>query len=219
MQEHTVAHGYTMRDLDRLAHTAVNVAFARGMDYTDRYDAAWHAIAETLSTAEQAPTRRDLTLAGATAVNRHAQDHHRQWGMARRWGAGEGSVPAFGRYWELERRVAPSPEDGVVDRAALRQIWPRLSPTHQHVLMAMAVHADQVAAAEAVGKTTVCFRSHLKNARREFFELWHEGETPSRVWGRSDRRGRRSAMQTLVNRRQHRARRAARAAVVGGEAA
>lgn len=201
-------YGVTIGDIDELAHRALRFAFARAMDYTDRYDAAWHAIAESLYTADTAPTRRDLTLVGARAVNQLVQDHHRTWGIARTWGSGEGTVPGFQRYWELDRRVTGSPEDAVIDPTALRQIWPRLSVTHQQVLLAMAVHADQVVAAAAVGKSYACFGSHLKNARRQFFELWHEGETPSRLWGKSDRRhGRRTATQVLVNRRQQRARR------------
>lgn len=207
-------YGFTLDDIDRLAHAAVSTAFARAMDYTDRFDAAWHAIAETIYAADTAPTRRDLTLAGATAVNRLVQDHRQARGMTRTWDSSEGSVAAFQRYWELARRVSPSPEDAVVDRAAVRQIWPRLSPTHQQILLAMAVHADQVIAAEAVGKTYACFGSHLKNARRAFFLLWHEGETPSRLWGKADRRhGRHTATQTLRNRRQQRERRLNAAAV------
>lgn len=201
-------HGYTLHDIDHLARAGVHLAFARAMDYTDRYEAAWHTIAESLYTAETPPTRRDLRLIGARAVDRLVQDQRRTWGVAREWGSSEGGVAAFQRYWELSRRVSPSPEDTVVDRQALREIWPCLSATHQQVLLAMAAHADQALAAEAVGKSYATFGSHLRNARRAFFVLWHEHETPSRLWGKADHRhGRRTAVQVLINRRQQRARR------------
>jgi hypothetical protein len=202
--------GYTMPDIDRIARGAVNVAFPRGLDYGDRYDAAWYGVVEHLYTAEEKPTRRDLVTAGAHAVNDLAKDYYHTWGMAdRNLYGGDGTMPAFQRYWHLFRRVTPSPEDAVIDQAALRQIWPMLRPTHQKILLAMASHADQVYAAEATGKSVATFRSHLKNARREFFALWHEHETPSRVWGKDDRRhGRRTATQSLRNRRQQRDRRA-----------
>lgn len=211
-------HGYTMTDLDILARISVATAFARAMDYVDRYDAAWHGIAEHLVLADTAPTRADLKHAGTKAINDAAQDHFHTWGMARGKTVGTGgSMAAFQRYWDLSRRSTSSPEDMVVDQAALRQIWPELSSLHQRVLLAMATHGDYGLAAEACGKSRATFASHLKNARRAFFELWHEHETPSRLWGRTDRvSGRRTAAQTLVNRRQQRARRAAKAAAEAG---
>ena len=201
-------HGYTMHDLDVLARISVATAFARAMDYSDRYDAAWHGIAEHLVLADSAPTRADLKQAGTKAINDLIQDHHHTRGMARAKVVGEqGSMGAFQRYWELSRRSTPSPEDMIVDWAAFRQIWPELSALHQQVLLKLAVYGDYELAAAACGKTRTTYASHLKNARRAFFALWHEHATPSRLWGRTERRsGRRSAMQVLVNRRQQRAR-------------
>jgi hypothetical protein len=202
-------HGYALADIDRIARIAA--AHARGgriLDYSDRYDAAWHAVAEALCTSQEPPAARDLAAAGMTAVNQLAQDHRHTWGMARVWGSGEGDIAAYRRYWELARRVASSPEDPVVDRLALRQIWPRLSLTHQQVLYALAVHGDHDAAAASLGKSTSTYRSHLKSARASYRVLWHEHETPSRMWGRSGERGRRTATQVLANRLRQRARRA-----------
>jgi hypothetical protein len=204
-------HGYTLADLDQLARTAARTAFGgRILDPVDRYQAAWSAIAEQLCTADEPPTRGDLIRVGSNATSRAGQDHRHTWGMTRTWGSAEGDMARFLRYWELERRSTASPEEAVVDRTALHQIWPRLSLTHRQVLYAFAIHdGDHEAAAESLGKTVATFRSHLKAARASFRALWHEHETPSRMWGRSGGRGRRSAMQTLVNRRQQRARKAA----------
>lgn len=208
-------HGLGMRDIDVLAHAAVARAQARQMDYRDRFDAAWHAIAEMLCTCAERPEAAEMRYAGMVAVNRLAQDEGRHHGRDRQnWGAGLESMSAFQRYWCLARWPARAPEEGVTERLALAQIWAAMSPWHREVITAMAVHEDHVAAAAAVGRSYSCFTSHLKNARREFLVLWHEGENASRIWGRSDRRhGRRSAAQLLVNRRQQRARRHAGRAV------
>lgn len=204
-------HGYSLDSIDHLARIAA--ARARGgriLDPDDRYEAAWGFIVEHLATADTAPTTGDLLKGALTAVNRAAQDHRHTWGMNRAWGSAEGDMGGYQRYWELARRSAASPEDPVVDRAALRQIWPALSVTHQQVLYALALHdGDHREAATSLGKSLVCFRSHLKGARAAYRALWHEHETPSRMWGRSGQQGRRTAAEVLVNRRQQRARRAA----------
>jgi hypothetical protein len=207
---HTLRHGYNLADLERLANGAVGAAYTRAMDYSDRYDAAWFAIVEALYMAEERPEPWRLKRAGSRAVNRLAQDHGHTWGYDRaNADAGYEAMPRFLKYWELDRRARSSPEGSIVDRVALWQIWPELSGTHRAVLLAMAAHRDQEAAAAGLGKSYATVGSHLKNARREFLALWHEGETPSRLWGKADRRrGRHTAAQTLRNRRQQRARKA-----------
>jgi DNA-directed RNA polymerase specialized sigma24 family protein len=206
-------HGYSMDDIDRLTRTAaIRARGGRILDPGDRYETAWSAIAEHLATTDTPPTTTELLTIGLQAVNRAGQDHRHTWGMTRTWGAAEGDVAAYRRYWELDRRVTGSPEDPVVDRTALAQIWPRLSPTHQQVLWALALHdGDHRGAAESLGKSLVTYRSHLKGARAAYRALWHEHETPSRMWGKSGQQGRRTATQVLANRRQQRARRTATA--------
>lgn len=208
---HTLRHGYNLADLDRIARAAVAAAYPRAMDYRDRYDAAWHAIAELLYSIDTRPAPSELKRTGMSAVNRLAQDHGRTWGYDRaNPDAGYEAMRGFLRYWELDRRSASSPEGRVVDELALWQIWSCLSDTHRAVLLALAAHGDQAAASHALGKTYATVGTHLMNARRAFLALWHEGEQPSRVWGRADRRrGRHTATQTLRNRRQQRARRVA----------
>jgi hypothetical protein len=203
-------HGYSLADIDRLARIAAHRA--RGgqlLDPADRYQTAWSHIAEALCTADEPPTTNYLIHVGYKAINRASQDHRRMWGMARTWEAHEGDIRAYMRYWELERRSSASPEDAIVDRHALLQIWPRLSLTHRQVLYAVAIHdGDHRAAADSLGKTLVTFRTHLKDARAAFRALWHEHETPSRMWGKSGQSGRRNGIQTLTNRRRQRERRA-----------
>lgn len=204
-------HGYTLADIDSTARTAASTAYGRYiLDPADRYQTAWSAVAEVLCTADEPPTRKDLVAAGSTAVSRASQDHRRTWGMARTWEAVEGSVLAYTRYWELDRRSAVSPENAVVDRMALAQIWPRLSLTHRQVLYALAVHdGNREAAAASLGKGAATFQSHLTSARAAYRALWHEHEAPSGMWGRSGRQGQATAMQVLSARRRQRTRRAA----------
>ena len=199
-------HGYTLTDIDRYARISARTARGnRILDPTDCYQIAWSAITETLATADDAPTGIDLIAAGSTAVSRASYDHRHTWGINRAWGSDQGSMARFNRYWELASRPAGSMEDAIVDRAALRQIWPRLSLTHRQVLHALAIHDnDPRAAAESLGRTITTFQSHLVSARAAYRALWHEHETPSRMWGRSGRRGRRTATQVLRSRRRAR---------------
>lgn len=207
-------HGHTLTTIDDIARTAAYIAYGKYiLDPTDRYHTAWSAIVELLATSPEPPTRGDLIYGGAHAVSRAGRDYRRSWGMGRNTGSGEGDMPSYARYWELARRATPSPEAAIVDRMALHQIWPRLSLTHRQVLHALAIHdGDHVAAAGSLGKTVGAFRTHLKSARAAYRALWHEHETPSRMWGKSGQSGQRNAMQTVVNRRQQRARNARKAA-------
>lgn len=210
-ESHEVLHGYNMGDLDRLARTATQLAWPRSIDVHERYETAWSAISEHLCFASEAPTPRTLVMAGCDAINRLAQDNGRHRGVNRNHpDRGLEGAKNFLKFWELYRRATGSPEDTIVDYLALRQIWPCLSATHRAVLLAMAVHADNALAAQAVGKTYLTFNSHLSQARRRFLALWHEGEAPSRMWGKADRRRseRRTATQLLREREAQRRRRA-----------
>ena len=209
-----VRHGYTLADLHQLAKVSVNVAYGQSMDYRDRYDAAWHAIAELLCSADQPPTRLELKNAGVRAVDRIVENDQRHRGFNRR--DPEAGLPRFERYWALGR-VTPSPEDAIVDRIALAQIWPRLSATHQRILLAYATYSDHALAAAAIDRNIRTYGSHLRHARAAYRALWHEHEIPSAMWGQSRvRPGSRSATRVVAYRTVQRARRAAKAA---GEAA
>lgn len=202
-----IRHGYTLTDIHQIAKISVNVAYGRSMDYRDRYDAAWHAIAEHLCAAEQCPTRLELKNAGVRAVDCLVQNDQRQHGFNSRNPAA--GLPRFERYWALGR-VTPSPEDAIVDRVALAQIWPTLSATHQQILLAYAIYSDHTLAAAAAGRNIGTYRSHLRSARAAYRKLWHEHEAPSAMWGQSRvRPGSRSATLVVADRARQRARRAA----------
>lgn len=206
-------HGYDLATLDRLARRAAAIAVgSRILDPGDRYETAWYGIVETIAEAETPPTVRAVVDAGLSAIDRAAEEHRQTWGMGRTIGNGLGGRPRFQQYWELGR-VTPSPEDAVVDRLALRQIWPRLALRHQRALYALAIHGgDHHAAAASLGQTLNSFRTYLKEGRRAYRALWHEHETPTHMWSRAPADSTQTAMQTVAMRRRQRARRAADAA-------
>jgi AraC-like DNA-binding protein len=184
--------GYTLDHLHHLTRRAVNGSLRTAMDYHDRLEVAWHAIVEHLYAATEAPSSLELIKAGNLAIEAMVREEYRTHGYARRSSyAGPHSSPQFQRFWWFATQHAPSPEPGVVDRVALWQIWPQLTSTHQQVLLALATHGDYQAAARSLGKTEATFKVQVSKARRAFLRLWHDGETPSRIWGTDRRVGRR----------------------------
>jgi hypothetical protein len=180
-------HGYTTSHITALALTAVR---RRHWDDTatlgHRAEIAWHAIIEHLYTSHARPGPPDLIGAAFRALS---ADAARTWQFLGRSPRDHARASGgYERYWQYAARPAASPEDQVIDQLALAQIWPRLRPSHQAVLRALAIHEDYGRAAAALGTTRKTFTTQLGRARHEFLLLWHEGETPSRPWGR-DRRG------------------------------
>jgi hypothetical protein len=71
----------------------------------------------------------------------------------------------------------------------LAQIWPRLNDMDRQALTALATANSYTAAANMLGLEYQTFANRVRRARTRFLALWHEGETPSRIW-RVDRRER-----------------------------
>lgn len=177
-------HGYTLRDVEAVARTALNLTrYYTAGDISERYDTAWFAAVETLYTVEEPPSRRDLIHAAWRAVERWIRDDCHTHGVpARHTHLGRGAMPAYQSYWYDAFRSTPSHENTVVDRTALWQIWERLTPADQEGLLALAAHGDYRAAARAQGVTYGTATDRCRNGRARFLALWHEGETPSKVW-------------------------------------
>lgn len=202
---HDLRHGYTMADLDRLSRAAVTrsatAGFASSGDQDDRYATAWDAIAHRLYTAEETPTGYDLIGAGMRALSAESDDYRRHHGY-------RDNTRAFGVFWLDIGGPTGSPEAGIVERAALAQIWPRLPAYQRTALTALATFDDYRLAAEALGKDYKSFATVVSQARRTFLALWHEGEEPSRPWGNDRRRSdgtRRNAVTRHVKYRKGRA--------------
>lgn len=201
-----LAHGYTLADLNRLAvHTVTRDVWHYGMSFPDRVEIAWSAMAETLYTHPQPPHVSTLMAAAQTHIRQRVQSDRASHGISNQ--DAHSPAPNFHRYW-CNHHTA-SPENPVVERTALHQIWPRLAPRHRDVLTALAAHGDYTTAAASLAMTYTTFRATVADARKRFLRLWHEGEQPSRIWatsrpGRSDAGPGHTTMTSIVRRRKRR---------------
>lgn len=66
-------------------------------------------------------------------------------------------------------------------------------------------HNDHERAAQALGKSMVAFHSAVRDARRQFLRLWHQGEQPSKVWSRDRRTTDRDSRDPIAYLRQRHA--------------
>jgi hypothetical protein len=192
MRDITLRHGYTLANLNELARKTVFCSRWRFLSFQERYDIAWSAIAEGIYASEEPPAPHELIRLGEKAIRSHVSDLENTWGT---WLTGHGeSVQAgtrkahFEKVWTTLAQPSNFPDERIIELIGLRQIWPRLTPTHQAVLLALATHGDYDRAAAALGKTYHTFVTHIHNARKEFLRLWHEGEKPSGMWGRDQRK-------------------------------
>lgn len=182
-------HGYTLAVIHELTLVAVRCElFYRSRNYADRIDIAWSAIVELLYASDEPPSRQDLIKTGMAAISNWFVSEARTHGVnsSQRGRTTEPGVN-FERYWHVSAGPTPSPEERIVERLAVAQIWRELSPHVREVIAALAAHGDYHQAARSLGKTPDQFYSQIAYARKIFFAMWHEGEVPSRSWGR-DRR-------------------------------
>lgn len=184
---HEIRHGYNLADLHLLTKRAVWRVWGLHLDYHTRYELAWSGIVSRLYLTDSGehPTPADLVFAGQDAIGRHVREELRHAGRNR--DGDRDTRRRFASYWELSIRHASSPEPGIVERTALWQIWPELTSAQRAALLALATHGTYKSAADSLGIAEKTFKQHIGNARHRFFELWHEGEQPSRIWG-ADRR-------------------------------
>lgn len=211
-------HGYRLADLTHLAHAAVHRDnWHQSQPLDERLSVVFGAMAEHLYASETPPTRRELIRAGWDALRRHVEDEWHTHGVARNTRTRTASVydggqtmVNFWRFWWAQARTVPSPEGRIVERVALWQVFARLRPSSQRILLAKAAHGDNDAAAAALGRSRSSFVTQLGQARNEFLVLWHEGETPSRIWqydrARRSERAQREVMASFKQRERRRQR-------------
>lgn len=199
-------HGYTFAQLDRIAALATNTGRALVMHYQDRRDEAWSAIVEHLYATDDSPSHHELVEVGRKAIYDLIRSERREQGFYKEHtlgtAAGPGSSPKFQQFWEHLVQPAPSPEGVLVERLALAQILPGLTPAQRDAITALAVSDRYEVAAALLGMKPTTFRSHVARGRNRFLALWHEGEIPSKAWGTDRRADRRhdKPMQVLTRR-------------------
>jgi hypothetical protein len=173
-------HGYSFADIDDIARLVIRVdRYRNDADSTERYLAIRFAVIEHLATATERPAHQDLVNAGRRGSDLHvrAEMHAHGWDR-RRSDLGAASLPGFQRYWQGTGRTPI--DERIVERIAVRQVWPTLTLAQQQAVMALALTDDHAAAARQLGIPLGNYSSRLRNARIRFHTLWHEHETPRR---------------------------------------
>ena len=217
MTDDQLPHGFTLTELDVTAAKAAHTSPWRQVAFRHRVDIAQFAILEHLYAADDRPGFWALVKAGQRGIHTYAvkELHHR--GLVARTGA-PGGVPItrYWTYWQALAAATESHEDRIVEAVAVHQILSTLRPAYLRVIRALAEHDDYTLAAESLGKARHGFITTLCIARRLCRELWHEHETPSKIWGhdyrsaptRRDHGGSKAITVTTVRRRRSARRRA-----------
>jgi hypothetical protein len=172
--------GYTFTDLRNIADRAT--AYCRWGDrfpFPERFDIAWAGIIDYLTSCQTPPEPFEVYKAAQRAIGAATDTELREHGL-RHGPDGLYATPRFDIYWTP--KPAPAADTVVVDRIALWQIWATLRPLHKMALLALAAHGDYTTAAQAIGYPYGSFSYLISQARAEFFALWHQTETPSRLW-------------------------------------
>jgi hypothetical protein len=173
-------HGYSYADIDAVARLVIRVdRYRTDVDMEERFNAVRFAIIDHLATAADQPARQDLVNAGRRAADDYVREemHAHGWDR-RRLDLGSGGLPGFQRYWQSSGRVPL--DERIVERLAVRQVWPTLTLVQQQAVMALALTDDHAAAAVQLGIPYSSYAARLRKARIRFHALWHEHETPRR---------------------------------------
>jgi hypothetical protein len=202
MGQHTATvlrHGFTLTEVEQLARRAARAPMAICVDPDDAYETCWGAIVEHLYTTARRPGAGWLLRTAHFALGKLVYDERRHRGKVCDQ---RQNRARFFCYWDWAARTTPSPEPPVVERAALAQIWAALRPIDRATFEALAQYGDHAAAAAALGLRPNAYANRLALARRRFLRLWHQGETPSRLW-RADYRDRQANRRiALAHRRE-----------------
>lgn len=180
-----VAHGYTLRDIGRLTRAACAADRSMSADITTRYDIAWSAIAEHLCAAETPPDWNELTRVGWQAIYREVREMRVMFGFKDRDGTtGVATAPRYVQYWTV---LPATPEEGLIERIAVAQVLGTLTGTYRDAIVALAVHGNYQAAADALGIQYKALVARIGTARKQIRTLWFAPETAPPIKG-TDRR-------------------------------
>ncbi|MBB3041161.1 hypothetical protein [Nocardioides soli] len=171
----TLAWGYTMADVDRLARFTARIRNTSLVGFDERYETAWLAIIERLYDGPEMPTSEDLIQVGKGAIRDevNALLHHRGINNYTYQ-----DTPNSWKYWSV---ISAADEDftgRLVERLALPQVLALLTPGEYEAIAALAANGTQAAAAAAVGIKPSAFTARIARARQRIIEAWFEHETP-----------------------------------------
>lgn len=170
---YTIAHGYNMADLDRLAHMAARASFTRYGSHADRYQNARDALVDALLSATERPDPGNLLYQAKRHVAAKAQSEQYATGYDPKTNS---QSKGHTTYWQPKN--APSPERAVVERCAVWQIMAALTPEQCRTLNLVAEASDVDQAAHVLGLTRNGVLYRMRAIRQEFGKLWYEHETP-----------------------------------------
>lgn len=166
-----IRHGYTLRDIDRIARAACTADRTLASDVTVRYDTAWSAIAEALCAADEPPLREDLVRVGWQAIYKDIKAVRRLYGVDSSGRSGEvASAPRFVAYWT---RIPRDDGNSIIEKIAVWQILATLWDVELAAVQALATHDDYQAAADSLGITYIALVRNLNAARRRFKRRWY----------------------------------------------
>ena len=180
-----IRHGYTLRDLNRMARAACIADRTLSSDLTTRFDTAWSAIATALCEADQPPTRNALVETGWKAIYADVKAARRLYGVDSTGRSGEvASAPRYAAYWT---HIPHQPDEGIIERLAVHQILATLPEHLREAVVALAVHDDYQKAAAALGIKYTALTVRMSLARRQFRARWFAPESAPPIRG-TDRR-------------------------------
>lgn len=185
----TLAHGYTMADIERIAWHAVGKHFySATMDNSDRYDCAWHEIVLELYSTDDPPTVHELFRAAYGALNREVKAHQRHHGRP----MDDHCAPNFNRYWlPIKYGRTDGFSERIVETMALYDALGMLSGDQYEALSTLAAFENAgKPAAEALGLKYSTFMQRVYAGREVIKQVWFGDETPpSRKVGQTCKSG------------------------------
>lgn len=173
-----VLHGYTLADLGEMTAAACRADRSLASDIRTRYDTAWSAIALAEADPDAPPTHAELVRVGWQAIYAEVREMRVVFGFKDREGThGVASAPRFVQYWTVR---PAGHEDGLIERLAVGQVLTTLTGPYRDAVVALAVHGDYQASADALGISYAAFVGRIATARRRIYDLWYAPETPPR---------------------------------------
>ena len=171
-----IGHGYRYQELREIALMAARAwRYPRIASYDDRREWAFDGIIDLVLTATTYPTVSDLVRAGNDGIRRQVYAVSRMNGRPDRGDQQPGRN--FVIFWYTPHQEVPV--DAIVERIALKQVWPLLTPLERLTLNTLAAcDFSTPKAAHYLGIPQSTFSQRVMRARRRFAEAWYWPDRP-----------------------------------------